>query len=212
MIRLEHAEAYRLWAPEYDSTPNPLLALEERVIGGMLRRAASGLVLDVGCGTGRWERVLRPARYFGVDMCPQMLRGTRCAAGDALTIPVADAAAGLTICSFILGYVQELDAALKEWARVTRRGGTLAISDLHPDSGWSRSFRLGSEVYEIEHRVHAAQYVLDAASRAGLRLQHELAVPFGEAERPVFRAAGREDLLERVSGTPAVWAAVWVRP
>ena len=96
MTRLEPAEAYRLWAPEYDATPNPLLALEERAIGGMLRRAASGLVLDVGCGTGRWERVLRPGRYFGVDMCPQMLRGTRCAAGDALALPVADEAADLT--------------------------------------------------------------------------------------------------------------------
>ena len=212
MTRLAAAEAYRLWAPEYDATPNPLLALEERLIGETLRRSAHGLVLDVGCGTGRWGRLLPGCRYFGVDLCPQMLRGPRCAAGDALALPVVDAAADITVCSFVLGYVEEVDGALREWARVTRPGGTLVVSDLHPEAGWSRTFRLGGDVYEIEHRAHATQGVLLAAACAGLHLRHEFFAPFGEAERPVFRAAGREDLLERAGGTPAVWAGIWVRP
>src|SRR5580698_4958341 len=32
-------EAYRLWAPEYDSTPNPLLSLEQRFLWPLTRSA-----------------------------------------------------------------------------------------------------------------------------------------------------------------------------
>ncbi len=292
MTQLAAAEAYRLWAPEYDATPNPLLALEERLLRDELRRAVRGLVLDVGCGTGRWGRLLEGCRYFGVDRCAEMLRGNSGAgfslrrasarqsgsgteipsrlkpaplesssdleacsgmgqdagvghalgchpseartsrrvkrggrheclphfapshfvAGNALALPVRDGAAALTISSFVLAYIDSPEAALAEWARVTRRGGMIVVSDMHPDAGWSRTFRSGDEVHEIEHHRHAAGAVLEAAARVGLRLEREITAGFGEEERPVFRAAGREDLLERARGTPALWAAFWIRP
>ena len=66
-------EAHRRWAPTYDSRPNALLALEQRVLAGALPAAA--VFLDVACGTGRWMRYFagRGAVVFGLDACEEML-------------------------------------------------------------------------------------------------------------------------------------------
>ncbi len=48
------AEAFDTWADVYDSQPNPLLALEQRLLGPMLPDVRGLDVLDAGCGTGRW--------------------------------------------------------------------------------------------------------------------------------------------------------------
>ena len=51
---MQSREAYRLWAPEYDITANPLLSLEQRCLEPMINAAAGCDVVDLGCGTGRW--------------------------------------------------------------------------------------------------------------------------------------------------------------
>ena len=50
---LSSSAAYRLWAPYYDTVPNPLLALEERLVGELLPPSGFRTVIDVGCvGSG----------------------------------------------------------------------------------------------------------------------------------------------------------------
>ena len=98
-------------------------------------------------------RVARGARAIGVDFCagdaggrrhqtwshgPPGVRRHLC---SALRVHSADVA----VCSFALGYIERLDLAFREMARVARR---IVTSDLHPDAvraGWVRSFRSGAE-------------------------------------------------------------------
>src|ERR1700733_11145852 len=70
------AETFDAWAEVYDTQPNPLLALEQRVLGLMLPDVRGLDVLDAGCGTGRWLQRLadRSVRsLIGVDISPEML-------------------------------------------------------------------------------------------------------------------------------------------
>jgi SAM-dependent methyltransferase len=104
----------------------------------LVRRVGLGRdVLEVGCGTGLvLMRIARFARRAeGVDLSPRMLeraraRGLQVQLGDAAALPYADASFDV-VCSFkVLAHVADLDASLREMARVVRPGGFL-VFDLY---------------------------------------------------------------------------------
>jgi malonyl-CoA O-methyltransferase len=73
-------KGYELWAPTYDQDLNPLLALEERVLTPLLPSLQGKVVLDLGCGTGRWlKRLLESgaSEGAGLDASSAMLAPSR---------------------------------------------------------------------------------------------------------------------------------------
>src|SRR5207249_10835747 len=91
------ATAHSLWAETYDRDPNPLLALEERIIGPLLPpfEANGMLALDVACGTGRWLLNLlhRGARFgAGLDFSSKRFAPAQGQAGIGDKLIFADCA------------------------------------------------------------------------------------------------------------------------
>jgi SAM-dependent methyltransferase len=218
-------EGHALWADSYDARPNPLLALEARILTGLLGPVDSLRAVDVACGTGRWtERLAREgARVAGVDICrPMLARASsharlsgRLALADACALPFPSGTADLTLCSFAIGYMADLGAAAAEMARITTAGGRLAISDFHPlaaAAGWTRSFRAAGRVYHIDHFVRSSRQLCHEIRAAGLDLELQVDAHFGEPERAIFLAAGMADRFAVTSSVPAVWISVWKRP
>jgi len=214
---LSTAAAYRLWAPSYDTDPNPLLALEERLLGDLLADVVCRTLIDVGCGTGRsmLRYLARGAQIFGADPSPEMLAqackkpgvAARLVQAEASHLPFADQIADLTVCSFALSYFHDLQRSLGELSRITKRTGRIVISDLHPGAvanGWTRSFRAGNNTYEISHAPHAIENVHAACKEVGLRITHEEDAGFGGPERSIFVAARKEHVYSTLIGKPAV--------
>jgi malonyl-CoA O-methyltransferase len=212
-------EAYRIWAPQYDQTSNPLLALEMRILSTYPGAIGGRRVLDAGSGTGRWMRWAerRGARVFGIDACHEMLLESRLKPGlagrsaraDIQRIPMRDGAVDLAICSFTLGYVASIRPVFRELARVARH---VIVSDLHPAAalhGWTRSFRTNGERYEVRHFQHAAAELDAAASAEGLTPAWRVETSFGEPERGIFRRAGKEGAFEEARRIPAVLITAW---
>jgi SAM-dependent methyltransferase len=122
--------------------------------------------------------------------------------------------ADVVICSLCLSYMQDPFPAIREMARITRPGGRVVISDLHGDAeraGWKRSFRAGGIEYELLHRPHSRDVLVEHAKLAGLALVWQTAPCFGEPERHVFRSAGKENLFEPASQVSALQAIGWRR-
>lgn len=224
-MRVAALEGHRIWSETYDEAPNPLLALEERVLAPWLEPWTGRRLVDVGCGTGRWMAHAQPcgARVAGVDLCHEMLLRAasksrltgHLARGSAECLPLASATADLVVCSFALGYVADARAAIREMARICDRGGRVVVSDLHPEAleaGWKRAFRSGDAAFEIEHFPHPTPVLLEAASGAGLRLERTAAACFGDPERAIFSRAGKERVFDEASRLPAVWIAAWIKP
>lgn len=214
---VDAAAAYDLWAPVYDETQNPLLALESRMLRDRLGPLAGLRVVDVGAGTGRWMRWMgaQGATTFGVDLSLAMLRRAglkgRVAAGDVQTLPVASDAADVALCSFVVGYLPSLGQTMREMARVARR---VIVSDLHSaaaEAGWSRSFRVADRVYEIPHYSHSRAALHEAAGSAGLLCEWEEEARFGEPERHIFAVAGKSSRFDEVARIAAVAASCWRR-
>src|SRR5438132_2524587 len=74
--RVGAREGYDLWSEAYDSTPNPVVAMDARYTITSLAPQPGELILDAGCGTGRNFSKLRGggADVIGIDFSLGMLR------------------------------------------------------------------------------------------------------------------------------------------
>lgn len=215
-------DGYRAWAATYDAAPNPILALERRMLPKLLGEVHGLRALDLACGTGQWAAHLARggARTWGVDLCAAMLthapvglRG-RLIVGTAEKLPFAAARFDLVVCSFALGYFPDLGVVLGEVARIGAHGAKVLLSDVHPEAiarGWSRSFRAGAVRYEIEHTPHSLHAIRRSAESAGLALEEEEHLNLGTPERTLFELAGKSDAFAACTEVPAVWIAKWAK-
>jgi SAM-dependent methyltransferase len=120
---------------------------------------SAGAVLDVGCGTGAEARALlrRPdfdGHLVAVDLSPGLIETARRLAsqdglqgrvdyrvGDAHRLDLPDGAFDVVIAHTLLTHVLDPTSVLRQMARVTRPGGTVAVFDgdyaswtwAHPD-------------------------------------------------------------------------------
>ena len=172
---LEPRDAYALWAASYPPRAhNPVMRAEERAMLAVMTTDLHGQsVLDAGCGSGRYmlHALHRGAgRVTGVDLSSEMLdrAGKELCAwrqggeielvqGNLERLPAANASADLTVCGLTIGHLDRLQPALAELRRVTRPGGTILCSDVHPVGhalGWLRDFKSGDGHYVVRHTPH----------------------------------------------------------
>lgn len=217
MTAVTAVEGYRLWAETWDATPSPIVALEHRTLLPWIEALAPRRAIDVGCGTGRWTARLSA---IGIDASSAMLavaankglRG-RLSVGDAAALPVASGAGDLVLCALTFGHVRDQAGAMREFARVLRPGGTLILTDFHPDAaarGWRRTFRSGGQVYELENHPYTLPQLREMALGL-LSLTRVEEAHIGESERELFYRAGRPDLFAAACATPVVLLTRWVR-
>ncbi|GAA2151369.1 class I SAM-dependent methyltransferase [Glycomyces lechevalierae] len=92
------------------------------------------LVLDVGCGSGRYVQRLRrdhpEAVVVGIDAAPGMLAEVEppIMVADAQAIPYPDASADAVLAMHMLYHVPDIAKAVAEFRRVLKPGGTLLVS------------------------------------------------------------------------------------
>ena len=99
------------------------------------------LTVDVGCGEGRLARDLKALGHtlLAVDRSPTMVLHARAAdpeldirEADAAALPLADGEADLVVSFMSLMNTDDLDAAVREAARVLRPEGRYGIALTHP--------------------------------------------------------------------------------
>lgn len=181
---------------------NRVIHWEQRLaLAPWLRVRPGTRVLDVGCGVGRWSRLLagRGAEVLGVDLSPTMIcEARRRAAGEGLScrFAVADAARlqlgerfdlvlGVTVLQHILDAAM-LQTALSAMAAHLAPGGRMVLLEAAPAA---RIEKCNTSVFIARPRE---QY-LDLAQRCGLEIRTVTGVD---------PAPFRRDLLPHVRKLP----------
>ncbi|MFB6150239.1 MAG: class I SAM-dependent methyltransferase [Haloarculaceae archaeon] len=139
-------------------------------------------VLDVGCGTGEFTRVLAeetPGEVVGVDADPALLSAASAVApavlGDATDLPFRDGAFDLVVCQALLINLPDPVAALREFARVS----TDLVAAVEPDNG----------AVSVDSTVDAEESLARRARRRFLD-GVETDVTLGADAADLFEAAG----------------------
>ena len=194
---------------------NRAIDLEQRLaIEPWLEVREGTRVLDVGCGVGRWSRLLagRGARVLGVDLSPTMIdQARRRADSDGVAercrFAVADLSRldleerfdlvlGVTVLQHILD-PEACRAALSAMAAHLAPGGRMVLLEAAPAL---RTSRCDSTVF----MARARQDYLDMISAAGLEVRTLTGVdpaPFRKYLLPYIRR------LPRVIGASSLWLA-----
>jgi SAM-dependent methyltransferase len=141
------ADAYDAAAGLYDGWHWSALwdVREVPVVAAVLERCERGLLVDAGCGTGRYRAAARAAgfAYLGLDISAGMLAAGAARLGpsvaenalrraDVRATGVPGAGAAVTLCARTVCHFPALGPVLREFARITRPGGALVVTDLHP--------------------------------------------------------------------------------
>lgn len=131
-------------------------------------------VLDVGCGPGfatleLAERVRGTGHVTAVDVSPRYadylrataarrsLRNVSVVTADVQSMPIPDASIDVAYCRWVLCWVSDPAAVVKEIARVLRPGGLLAVQDYFD---WQRlSLAPRSEIMDRVARAANQSYI-----------------------------------------------------
>jgi ubiquinone/menaquinone biosynthesis C-methylase UbiE len=138
-----------------------------------LRPRPGNRILDVGCGQGETEvRIGRlqvsQIRLFGIDLMIERVMIARretaahnqrvgYATADACALPFRDGVFDSTFCVAVLQHISDVDAAVREFARVTASGGRVVA--VEPDNNARylySSTASGRRAFELSTRFFAA--------------------------------------------------------
>lgn len=152
-LKQKHRAAWA--AGEYEQIARGIRAVADHVVR-CARIRADERVLDVACGTGNTAVMARAraAHVTGLDLTPELLAvaaqreteeglaGITWKVGDAEAMPFADGAFDVVVSSCGLMFAPDQQRVADELARVTRRGGRIAIQAWKRESGLGRMFKI----------------------------------------------------------------------
>ncbi|MFL5384889.1 MAG: class I SAM-dependent methyltransferase [Longimicrobiaceae bacterium] len=211
--------AYRLWAPSYEQE-TAISFVDDRLVAALTPPLHGLRLLDAGCGTGRRLRAAEGATLAaGADLTWEMLAAGASTAdapspllatADVRALPFASAGFDVVWCRLVVGHLSDPASAYTELGRVCAPGGTVVVTDFHPDAaraGHTRSFRdAAGTLHDVEHHVHSVDDHLAAARAAGLTPAERRDGVIDGALRPFYARAGRLDRFAQDEGLAVVLA------
>src|SRR5688500_326900 len=199
-------DRYAAWAPAYPAhAHNALMEVEQAAVLELLPPVSGRTVLDAGCGTGRYTRLLAAlgARVIGVDLSPAMLLRARrlhlpVVRADMYALPLAGASCDVIVSGLAIPDVSEFARVAHEWARVLRPRGVVVYSTLHPigeQLGWTRTFESLGGTCTLPAHWHTLDDQRRWCANAGLEIEtikEPSLMQRGDAVAMVVRARRRK--------------------
>lgn len=218
------AEGYERWSASYDAAENPLLTVEEPILRALIADLPPCAVLDACTGTGRHAAILSRLGHTvtGLDQSSHMLDLARAKVPDATFVEcdlvagreIADAPFDLVVCALALTHFASLAAPVAALAAMTRPGGRIVLTDMHPTAVLLSGQALFNDERDgrtrfVRNHVHHVSHYLEAFAAAGLRVDRCVEHLLRPGEGPMANLAGHlrpEATADAYLGMPYVLA------
>ena len=203
--------AYDEWAEHYDDE-DPSTLLDQPFLLSMIRPFEGCRILDLGCGTGRYLRLVgRGAHVVGVDLSRGMLlRARRQTVGITAAwvqasvecVPFPARTFDRIISGLVLDHVHHLGRFFGGIANMLKPDGRAVVSAVHPEmqrrTGPTVRFTAAGREYRTLGTIHEVRDIIVAVQRAGLFIE-QLEEPRVDGQLVARREAWRDRL-----GCPAL--------
>jgi ubiquinone/menaquinone biosynthesis C-methylase UbiE len=191
------------------------LRLWQDLLSAHIDPAAISLVIDLGCGTGRFSELLAAhfgVQVIGIDPSQKMVDQARLKPatgnvvyrlGAAEVLPLPDACADLVFMSMVYHHLPDPTAAARECHRVLRRGGYACIRNGTRESDFPHRHFFPALRALIDSDLPSRRDVQSVLAAAGLRpIVHQVVTQVTAPDWPSFveKSALRADsFLARLS-------------
>jgi len=197
-----------------------MVSLEQRILGPLLPPLVDRDVVDLGCGTGRWLKALQGAgarSLLGMDFSPEMLRVAKSKLAGVADLACADCgsasleanSADVILANFVLSYVENVTGLVETASRALRPGGSIFITDIHPETAASRNWKRGVHgergFREIRTQQRRIEEIISVFEKANLNVALVLEPQFGDEERLIFEKNGKQEYFNQIRELPAIY-------
>jgi ubiquinone/menaquinone biosynthesis C-methylase UbiE len=214
--------AYDLWANSYDSQPdNLMLALDEEVFSTLLNEInlKDKVVADIGCGTGRhWKKILSkyPKKLVGFDVSKRMLSMLQQKFPQSETYRLVNNelnelkndSCDIIISTLTIAHIREVEKAMQEWNRVLKPGGSVLITDYHPEAlakGGKRTFKYNDKTVAIKNYVHPIEKITAIARQLYLERVRLIEKRIDEPMKPWYEKQNALAIFESWKDIPIIY-------
>jgi ubiquinone/menaquinone biosynthesis C-methylase UbiE len=194
---------YEEIAEDYDQLKESKIGAqaEQRVLLSLKGDVKTQAILDVGCGTGRYTKLLEDlgARMVGIDISKKMIHmaktKTKLASyivADASHLPFRDNVFHIVLSALVINHIEDLNLFLTEMLRTCRKGGELIMSTI-----WREGFREVKEFPEyfgknaeftVQEYLYPPNILHKALSGLGARVTNSiisLYIDYGEGQKGI---------------------------
>lgn len=222
VIEKGSAEAYDLWAENYDSQPgNLMIDLDEQLFTGMLNNlpVANKAVADNGCGSGRhWSKLFekQPLSLTGFDVSEGMLNklkekypqaNVRHIADDLFS-DVPDASFDTIVSTLTVAHIEDIETAMSAWARILKPNAEVLITDFHPHIlayGGKRTFKYQHKSIAVKNYVHPVYSIVELLQEHGFHLVAKNELVIDETMRHYYEAQNALPVYEKYKGFQVIY-------
>jgi SAM-dependent methyltransferase len=197
-----------------------MLSLEQRILEPLLPPLVDLDVVDLGCGTGRWLKALQRVgarSLLGLDSSPEMLSVAESKLAGAANLVYANCgnasleanSADVILANFVLSYVDDASHLVEIASRALRPGGSMFITDIHPETAaalnWRRGSQTGREFREIRTHQRTIDEIISLCEKANLNVALVLEPRFSDEERLIFKNNGKQEYFDQIKSLPAIY-------
>lgn len=216
------------WPDKYDEWfETPIGALvkkyENHLLLDLLQPHSGERILDIGCGTGVFTlNILACGPHVtGLDISQPMLKRAGyktkgypflAVAGDMLFLPFADECFDKVVSMTALEFVADVEAAVAELFRVTRKGGIIVATTLNSLSPWAARRKKAAEKGHSLFKRMIFRSPDDLRGAAPVGGVVKTAIHFQKDDDPRRASEIEHDGQKRGLDTGAFLAARWVKP
>jgi len=176
------AQGYDMYAKFYDKTTGFLNSFEKGKLLEFCGDLKGKKVLDIGCGTGRVEDLMKTAnidaKITAADISDEMLKIAKhrhpdieFVQADINAMPFKDEEFDVVIAAFVIVHIKNLTKAFKEIDRVLKPNGIVVLTNINQRK--APKLQIEKEKIVIKSFYHMPEHVLKALKESFFEVEKE---------------------------------------